>query len=57
MRRGCGRERASRPGANLEIDLGLDSLDRVELVAELEHRFGVQVSATRIRDLHRPPAC
>jgi long-chain acyl-CoA synthetase len=31
-----------RPDANLEIDLGLDSLQRVELLTELEQRFGVK---------------
>ena len=31
------------PDANLELDLGLDSLERVELVAELEQRFQVAV--------------
>ena len=29
--------------ANLEIDLGLDSMDRVDLTTELEHRFGVRL--------------
>jgi long-chain acyl-CoA synthetase len=33
-----------RPDANLEIDLGLDSIERVELLTELEHRFGTAVS-------------
>ena len=28
------------PDANLELDLGLDSMERVELLAELEQRFG-----------------
>ena len=28
------------PGLNLELDLGLDSMDRVELLIELEQRFG-----------------
>ncbi len=32
-----------RPDANLELDLGLDSLERVELLTELEQRFGVKV--------------
>jgi long-chain acyl-CoA synthetase len=31
------------PDSNLELDLGLDSLERVELLASLEHRFGVRV--------------
>jgi long-chain acyl-CoA synthetase len=29
--------------SNLEIDLGLDSMDRVDLTTELEHRFGVRI--------------
>jgi long-chain acyl-CoA synthetase len=32
-----------RPDANLEIDLGLDSMDRVELLTEIEQRFDVSV--------------
>jgi long-chain acyl-CoA synthetase len=32
-----------RPDANLELDLGLDSMERVELLTELEQRFQVQV--------------
>ena len=32
-----------RPDSNLELDLGLDSIDRVELLASLEQRFGVRV--------------
>lgn len=35
---------AVRPDANLELDLGLDSMERVELITELEQRFGVQVA-------------
>ncbi len=30
--------------SNLELDLGLDSMERVELVTELEQRFGVRLS-------------
>ncbi len=33
----------ARADANLELDLGLDSLERVELLTELEQRFGVSV--------------
>ena len=33
-----------RPGANLELDLGLDSMERVELLTALEHRFATRVS-------------
>jgi long-chain acyl-CoA synthetase len=32
------------PDSNLELDLALDSLERVELIADLEQRFGVRVS-------------
>ena len=35
---------AIRPSANLEIDLGFDSMARVALIGELEARFGVTVS-------------
>jgi long-chain acyl-CoA synthetase len=38
---------AVRPDSNLELDLGLDSMERVELITELEQRFGVQVSDER----------
>ena len=34
---------AVRPDANLELDLGLDSMERVELLTELEQRFAVKV--------------
>lgn len=32
-----------RPDANLELDLGFDSMERVELLTELEQVFGVKV--------------
>jgi long-chain acyl-CoA synthetase len=32
-----------RPDANLELDLGLDSMERVELLTELEQRVGADV--------------
>ena len=35
---------AVRPASNLELDLGLDSMERVELLSKLEHEFGVDVS-------------
>jgi long-chain acyl-CoA synthetase len=40
-----------RPDANLELDLALDSMERVELIADLEHRFGVRVEAGRAHDI------
>jgi long-chain acyl-CoA synthetase len=33
-----------RPEWNLELDVGLDSMDRVELIAELEQTFGTRLS-------------
>jgi long-chain acyl-CoA synthetase len=32
-----------RPDANLELDLGLDSMERVELLTELQQKFGIKV--------------
>ena len=48
---------AVRPDSNLELDLGLDSMERVELLALLEQRFGMRVpeevaqSAFLVRDV------
>jgi long-chain acyl-CoA synthetase len=39
------------PEANLELDLSLDSMERVELIAELEQRFGVRVDEGQAHDL------
>jgi long-chain acyl-CoA synthetase len=39
------------PTANLELDLALDSMERVELIAELEQRFGARVSDERAHDI------
>jgi len=35
--------RTVTPDANLELDLGLDSMERVELLTALEHAFGVEI--------------
>jgi long-chain acyl-CoA synthetase len=37
------REHAVRPDANLELDLGLDSIERVELLTNLELLFGTRI--------------
>jgi long-chain acyl-CoA synthetase len=48
---------AVRGGSNLELDLGLDSMERVELLAMLEQRFGMRIpedaaqAAVLVRDL------
>jgi long-chain acyl-CoA synthetase len=39
------------PDANLELDLGFDSMERVELLSELEQKFGVRVSEDRLHDI------
>src|SRR6185436_18970800 len=38
-------DRDVRPDANLELDLGLDSMERVELLTMLEQRQGTRVAA------------
>jgi long-chain acyl-CoA synthetase len=43
VRRRVGAGAAIGPTANLELDLGLDSMERVELLTELEQEFGVRV--------------
>lgn len=44
VRRRVAAGSSCRPGSNLEMDLGLDSMERVELLTELEQEFGVKVS-------------
>jgi long-chain acyl-CoA synthetase len=39
------------PDANLELDLGLDSMERVELITELEQQFGVRVPDEQAHDI------
>lgn len=41
-----------RPSANLELDLGLDSMERVELIAALEARFAVSVPDDVAHGIH-----
>jgi long-chain acyl-CoA synthetase len=43
VRRRAPEGAACRATSNLELDLGLDSMQRVELLTELEQRFGVRV--------------
>jgi long-chain acyl-CoA synthetase len=43
IRRAAQHGVAVRPESNLELDLGLDSMERVELLSKLEHEFGVNV--------------
>ncbi len=41
-----------RPGDNLELDLGLDSMQRVELLAALEEELGGDVDEARISEIY-----
>lgn len=40
---GCKVE-AVRPKSNLSLDLGADSLDRVNIIIEVEQKFGIQIT-------------
>ena len=40
------------PQDNLELDLGLDSMERVELVVELEHLLGAEVDDTAAAEVY-----
>lgn len=44
VRESIGRPVTVRADSNFELDLGLDSMERVELLAALEQRFGVRVA-------------
>lgn len=43
---------AIRPDANLELDLGFDSMQRIELVMALEQELGATVEQTRLADVY-----
>ena len=45
-------ECALRGAANLELDLGLDSMERVELLTEMEASFGVQIAEEVAQSLY-----
>ena len=40
------------PDANLDLDLGLDSMERVELLTSLEAQFGADVPEDRVQHIH-----
>ena len=50
--RRCGRGRSLTPDANLELDLGFDSMERVELLTALEQRFGADVPEEEMQRLY-----
>jgi long-chain acyl-CoA synthetase len=41
-----------RPGHNLELDLGLDSMQRVELLSQLEEELGGNVDESRLAEIY-----
>lgn len=40
-----------RPGSNLELDLGFDSMERVALLTDLQRRFAVTIPAERTHEI------
>ncbi len=49
--RGHAHGRPVVRGANLELDLGLDSMERVELLTALEQRFGVRLAEEKAHQI------
>jgi long-chain acyl-CoA synthetase len=53
VRSACKQEVAEiTPRHNLELDLGLDSMQRVELVVALEHELGADVDEARVSEIY-----
>jgi long-chain acyl-CoA synthetase len=46
------RPRSTRPGDNLELDLGLDSMQRVELLVALEQELGGSMEESRLSEIY-----
>ncbi|HET7440454.1 MAG TPA: AMP-binding protein [Terriglobales bacterium] len=46
------QRQAIRPADNLELDLGLDSMQRVELLAALEEKLGGEVDESRLAEIY-----
>jgi long-chain acyl-CoA synthetase len=51
IRRRVGTRARVVPDANLELDLGLDSMERVELLTELEQTFAVRVPSEQAHEI------
>ncbi len=47
-----GQPQTIRPGNNLELDLGLDSMQRVELLVALEQEIGGDVEESRLSEIY-----
>jgi long-chain acyl-CoA synthetase len=52
MRASTKRAEEIRPNDNLELDLGLDSMQRVELLVALEQQLGGNVEESRLSDIY-----
>jgi len=49
---GSDHQKDIHPDDNLELDLGLDSMERVELLTELAHRLGAEVEDSAASDVY-----
>jgi long-chain acyl-CoA synthetase len=49
---GCSAPQALRPTHNLELDLGLDSMQRVELLSQIEEQLGGNVEESRLAEIY-----
>ncbi len=52
IRRAGKTQKPVLPGSNLELDLGFDSMERVELVVDLEREFDTQVDESVISEVY-----
>jgi len=52
IRRAGKTQKPILPNDNLELDLGFDSMERVELVVDLEREFGTQVDESVISEVY-----
>jgi long-chain acyl-CoA synthetase len=52
LREAAHDKAAVRAEANLELDLGLDSIERVEVLTNLEHSFGTRISAETAQSIY-----
>lgn len=52
IREAAHDKKAVRAGANLELDLGLDSIERVELLTNLEQLFGTSMTSDAAQSIY-----
>ncbi|RFP66747.1 hypothetical protein D0N36_01290 [Hymenobacter lapidiphilus] len=51
LRKGRNPALVMRPGTRLQQDIGLDSIDLVELAINLEHRFHIEITDAEMEAL------